>query len=377
MSRIILLDVRPANTPTVGQGVAERVRPRVLANVHDEGCAKDVAFLIAHPAINFLNHYLLEPLHKRGRAVMTVTTRHTNNDSALLMERTIQDVGAGVKYLREQGFKKVILVGNSGGGPLMSLYQSQAEKLTIKTTPDGLPFDIIPDDLPRADAVVLLSAHPGRHLYFRTAIDPSVLDEHDPLSVDPTLDMYDKKNGPPYDPKWLERYFAGQIARHHRLTEWAVGRLRELETNKHRSDDQAFIIYRTYAKPATLDHRIDPNDRPAGDMTIYGKAQAVNYSAGVFGRYTTLRSFISQWSERSIADGPARLAETSVPCLNVEYSADEGCFPSETRSYSKVVGQRCEDYVLKGAMHFPFLQKNGDQIIGTLADMLSDWGKRA
>ena len=52
MSRIILLDVRPANTPSVGQGVAERVRPRVLANVHDEGCAKDVAFLIAHPAID-------------------------------------------------------------------------------------------------------------------------------------------------------------------------------------------------------------------------------------------------------------------------------------------------------------------------------------
>ena len=377
MSRIISLDVRPANTPSVGQGIADRTRPRVLANLHDEGCGKDVAFLIAHPAINFLQHYLLEPLQKRGRAAIAVTTRHTNNDSALLMERTIQDVGAGVKYLRQQGFKKVILVGNSGGGPLMSLYQSQAEKLTITATPDGLPFDIVPEDLPRADAVVLLSAHPGRHLYFRASIDPSVLDEHDPLSVDPALDMYDKRNGPPYDGAWLERYSVAQAARHRRLTEWALGRLRELETNKHRADDQAFIIYRTYAKPATLDHRIDSNDRPAGDMTIYGKAQAVNYSAGVFGRYTTLRSFMSQWSERSIADGPARLAETSVPCLNVEYSADEGCFPSETRLYSKVVGRRGEDYVLKGAMHFPFLQKNGDRIVATLADMLAGWSKRS
>jgi pimeloyl-ACP methyl ester carboxylesterase len=370
------LDVRPANTPSVGQGVAERVRPRVLANVHDEGCGKNVAFLIAHPAINFLQHYLLEPLQKRGRTAMSITTRHTNNDSALLMERTIQDVGAGVRYLREQGYEKVILIGNSGGGPLMSMYQSQAEKLTIKTTPDGLPFDIIPEDLPRADAVVLLSAHPGRHLYFRTAIDPSVLDEHDPLSVDPALDMYDRRNGPPYEGKWLEAYTAAQSARHHRLTAWAIGRLRELEMNKQRADDQAFIIYRTYAKPGTLDHRIDPNDRPAGDMTIYGKAQAVNYSAGVFGRFTTLRSFISQWSELSFADGPARLAETSVPFLNVEYSADEGCFPSETGLYSNGAGKRGERYLLKGAMHFPFLQKNGDQIIGTLADVLVDWADR-
>src|SRR5665213_1594119 len=231
MSRIISLDVRPANAPSVGQNVSDRTRPRVLANVHDEGCAKDVAFLIAHPAINFLHHYLLEPLHARGRAAMTVTTRHTNNDSALLMERTIQDVGAGVKYLREQGFKRVVLVGNSGGGPLMSLYQSQAEKLTIKTTPDGLPFDIVPDDLPPADAVVMLSAHPGRHLYFAGALDPSVLNELDPLSADPELDMYSAKNGPPYDEKFLTRYFAEQKARQRRLTSWTLARLREFEAN--------------------------------------------------------------------------------------------------------------------------------------------------
>jgi len=58
------------------------------------------------------------------------------------------DVGAGVRFLRDQGYKKVVLIANSAGGPVMSLYQSQAENLTIKSTPDGDPYDIIADDLP-------------------------------------------------------------------------------------------------------------------------------------------------------------------------------------------------------------------------------------
>lgn len=374
-AQLVSIDVRPSNTPPVGQNIADRVRPRILGKICNEGCSKDVAFIFAHPAINFLNHYMLEPLAERGRAALAITTRHTNNDSALLMERVIQDVGAGVKYLRDAGYKRVVLVGNSGGGPLMALYQSQAENLTIKTTPDGRPFDIIKADIPRADAVIFLSAHPGRHHAFQSTLDPSVLAEADPLGCDPALDMYNPKNGPPYDRGWLARYFAGQTARHERITNWVLGRLRELDDpgTKQRANDQGFVVYRTYAKPATLDHTIDPNDRPAGDMTIYGKAQAVNYSAGVFGRFTTLRSYLSQWSQLSIADGPTRIAETSVPVLNVEYSADEGCMPSETGLYSSAVGARGEKYLLKGAMHFPFTQPNGAALTSTLADVMADW----
>src|SRR5258708_330217 len=95
-TRLVSIDVRPSNSPPVGQNIADRTRPRILGKMCEEGCSKDVAFLFAHPAVNFLNHYMLEPLGIRGRAAMAITTRHTNNDSALLMERVIQDVGAGV-----------------------------------------------------------------------------------------------------------------------------------------------------------------------------------------------------------------------------------------------------------------------------------------
>ena len=374
IARIISIDVRPSNLPGVGQGVADRTRPRILGKIADRNCPKDVAFIVMHPAVSFLHHYVQGPLASRGRAVLTLTSRHLYNDSTLLMERLIQDVGAGVRYLKDAGYERVILIGNSGGGPVMSLYQSQAENLRIDSTPDGKPFDIIPEDLPPADAVALLSAHPGRHQQFRASLDPSLIDENDPLSVDPALDMYNEANGPPYGEDWLAAYEAAQGERHDRLTAWAMERLKYLEEDG-RMDDQGIVMHRTYAKPGTLDHRIDPNDRPTGDTTIFGKARSVNYSAGVFGRFSTLRSFLSQWSPLSIADGPTRLAETSVPVLNVEYSADEGCFPSETGQYTKAVGDRCEAYLLKGATHFPFNQPNGDELISELADTLADWSK--
>ena len=370
--KIISIDIRPSNTPTVGQGIADRLHPRILAKIADKHCSKQLAFVIMHPAVSFLHHYIQVPLWARGRAVLTLTSRHLYNDSTLLMERLIQDVGAGVQWLRNEGYEKIILIGNSGGGPVMSLYQAQAENLTIDSTPDGRPFDICPADLPPADGVILLSAHPGRHQQFRVSLDPSLIDEGDPLTADPALDMFNADNGPPYDKDWLGRYTNAQEARHERITAWVLNKLQELEDDT-RADDCAFIMYRTYAKPGTLDHTIDPNDRATGDTTIFGKARTVNYSAGVFGRFTTLRSYLSQWSPLSIANGPARLAETSVPVLNVQYSADEGCFPSETGLYNDALGNRSDSYILKGAKHFPYMQPEGENLISELADVMADW----
>ena len=50
---IVSIDVRPSNSPTVGQGIADRVRPRIFGKLADEGCSKDMALVFLHPAINF------------------------------------------------------------------------------------------------------------------------------------------------------------------------------------------------------------------------------------------------------------------------------------------------------------------------------------
>lgn len=377
---IVAIDVRPAELGLAGprQGMQDIVRPRIYGRMVADGCGKDVAYLVLHPAVNFMHHYLLEPLAKRGRAALGLNTRYVNNDSVLLVERVIQDIGAGVKFLRQQGYKKIFYIGNSGGGSVGTLYQSQAEKLTIKATPDGAPVDLLPEDLPPVDGLILASAHIGRARHFGMSLDPSVLDERDLLSVDPALDMFNPENGPPFDRAWLDRYFAAQKARHQRITDWVLGRLRELEAlpEDRAVSDEAFLIHRTYARPQVLDLAIDPNDRPAA-ASIWGSARATNYSASILGRFTTLRSYLSQWSQLSPAgDGPARLAETTVPVLNVRFSADEGTYPSLTREYSQAAAGRCDDFVLKGARHFPYRQPEGDRLIAELADAVVDWGNR-
>ena len=75
-----------------------------------------------------MGHYLIEPLAERGMCCMGLNSRYAGNDTVLLMERVIQDLGAGVKFLHEAGYDRVVLIGNSGGAALASFYQAQAEQ---------------------------------------------------------------------------------------------------------------------------------------------------------------------------------------------------------------------------------------------------------
>ncbi|MGW0997226.1 hypothetical protein ACWD5V_28900 [Streptomyces sp. NPDC002523] len=114
-----------------------------------------------------------------------------------------------------------------------------------------------------------------------TAIDPSVVDEDDPLAVDPELDMYNPANGfrePPepskYAPEFLDRYRAAQRERVARLDARARTLVAEqrrhlrkmeapgfsdlqLEERNHITRravvGQYMVVHRTEADPAYLD----------------------------------------------------------------------------------------------------------------------------
>jgi pimeloyl-ACP methyl ester carboxylesterase len=312
-------------------------------------------------------HYLFEPLKKRNRALLGLNTRYVANDTMLSMERAVQDLGAGVKYLREVGYKKIILIGNSGGGALAAMYQEQAENLTITTTPDGRPIDIEADDLLPVDGIAMLCAHPGRAHTLTDWIDPALVDEKELLSIDPELDMYNPDNGPAYKKSWLNKYRIAQRARNERLTDWVLDRLTEIKGSA--ASDQAFIIHRTMADPRFLDLSLDPNDREPG--TIWGDPKAINYAANNIGRFTTLRSFLSQWSIRlSRADGPKCLSNTTIPILNVNYTADKCVFPSQLKMWSEAAKERCTDYSLKDVGHYPH---DKPEKINEVANLLIDW----
>ncbi len=371
--QLAVIDVKPGAAMESQSGL-QMLRPRIYGAWMQPPGAKKVAAIVMHPTSNFMGHYLIAPLAQRGIACMGLNSRYAGNDTLLLMERVIQDLGAGVQFLRAQGYGKVVLVGNSGGAALSALYQAQAERLDIDTLPDGDPAGVSPQDLPPVDGLALCAAHEGRSHLMRRWIDPSVTDEHDPLSCDAALDMYAPQNAPPFSADFLARFDAAQQARLQRIDGWVRQRLAQLraQTAPGSPRDQVFVIHRTHADPRCLDLAIDANDRQVGSVWGNGAAgaRAVNYAASQMGRITSLTAFLSQWSPASRADGPANLARTKVPTLLFSYTADQSTFPSTRDAWLDAGGSRIRNIDVRGGNHYLAGQP---QLVVQVADEMAAW----
>lgn len=364
---LVAITVRPGAAMETQSGI-NNLTPTIFgafARAQNKRCAA----IVMHPASNFMGHYLIEPLAAAGISTLGLNSRYVGNDSQLIMERVIQDLGAGVKYLRDEGFEKIILIGNSGGAALSAFYQAQAERLTVTATPAGDPVQIDPGDLPPADAIVLTVAHPGRAQLFSEWLDPSVIDERDPFASNPDLDMFNPAHGPPFAADWLARYRAAQLDRNDRLEQWARTQLDHVRGLPHGVRDMAFIIYRTAADPRHLDPTIDPNDRPPGE-TIWGDPKVLNYGANNIGRYTTLTSYLSQWAPCSHADGPANLARTSCPVMALEHSADASVVPPMNERWAEAAGERMFRHELAGATHY---LKGQPKLVEATIDLIANF----
>jgi pimeloyl-ACP methyl ester carboxylesterase len=370
MADLITLVTKPGGYMESQSGL-QRSNPTIYGRL--EGDAnRDLAFLVFHPTSNFHGHYLLKPIGKRGASILALNTRYIGNDSMLIMERAIQDVGAGVRFLRDQRFRRVVLIGNSGGGSLASLYQQQATTLSITTTPDGRPFELAAADVPLADGVALLAAHPGRAEQLLAKIDPAVLDENDSAAIDSKLDMFDEEHGPPYDIQWLDHYRGEQAKRLRRIVRTVEHKLQELERDQPpETADDAFIIRRTQADPRNLDLTLDANERRQG--TLGGEARSYNMAANGLARFCTLRSFLSQWSPwHTRANGPRCLADVKTPKLIIEYTADQTVFPSQISAWREAAGPEGSFLAISPGTHY----LNGQpELVNKVADALVSWGK--
>ncbi len=337
-----------------------------------------IGAIVMHPTSNLMGHYLLEPLARRGISTLALNSRYAGNDNVLLMERVIQDLGVGVKWMRER-FDKVFLIGNSGGASLTAFYAAQAEHLTIRDTPAGDPIPLAQDEFPRVDGLALMAAHLGRYRLMSRQIDASVTDERDPLARDPELDIYDPKHRIPFDPAFVQKVREAQDARIDRITQWAKARLKHLRSLPEPIQDEAFVVYRTYADPRFIDLTLDPNDRkPGGNRGLSGGdgrsgARAANYSVNNLARYTSLTAWLSQWSPESRADGPASLAKTTIPVLNLEFTADGSIFPGDIREWSKACKGREEFHRIKPGTHY---LRDQPELIGQAADLFTEWANR-
>jgi pimeloyl-ACP methyl ester carboxylesterase len=357
--------VKPGIKSETQSGV-QMTQPRIYGVLERPANAK-VGVIMMHPANNFMNHHMIRPLTDRGVACLGLNNRYVNNDAVLLMERAIQDLGAGVKWMREQGFEKIALLGYSGGAALSAFYQAQAENLTVEATPAGDPVPLAPSDLPPVEGLAFCAAHAGRSSLLLDWIDPSVTDEADPLSRDAALDMYEPSRSVPYTQEFVERYRTAQRRRRDRIEAWVWERLRTLRSSG-LGQDQAFVIHRTFADLRFLDLSLDRSDRKPGGM--WGDARGVNYAPNAIGRYTSLTAFLSQWASVSQADGPANAAKTTCPALYVDFTADEASFPSTRDAWLQSLGGRADFHSVKNADHYI---KGRPDLLGEAADAIVDW----
>ena len=345
---LVVIDV-PQGSAMESQSGLQMARPRIYGALVGPPTAK-AGLIVMHPASNFMGHYLLDAFARRGVQVLALNSRYVNNDTTLIMERVIQDLGAGVQFMRRRGVEQLTLVGNSGGAALVCLYQSQAERLTIEATPAGDPVALEPEQLPPADGIALAAAHPGRAELLDRWLDASVVDERDPLTALADLDIYDAHTTIPFERTFVDRVRTRQRARHDAITAYVRRRLAFLRSRSDRPGDEALLVHRTYADPRFVDVTLDANDREPGGNR--GDPRSVNYGPNCLGRYSTLTSWLSQWSADTCADGPASLAATSVPVLQLEYTADQAVFPSDIAAWSRAAGDREQHHVLKGATHY-------------------------
>lgn len=338
-----------------------------------DGPLADTAVVVIHPSSNFMGHYALATLAECGVDAIGMTTRYIGNEAMLLLEHCVVDIGSVVRHLRNEGYRRVVLVGNSGGGGLVALYQNQAEKPSITAPPAGGPPDLTRADLPPADGLIMLMAHPGRNIVLTEKLDPAVRDEANPFDRDPALDLFNPDNGPPFTPDFLARYRAAQLARNERITQWALAQLAELQTRTSgRVDDLPFVVHATMADPRNLDLSLDPSDRAA--TTQWGAPDVANLIPASIGHFTTLRSWLSQWSSRlSNGNGPERLRTVQVPVHVIYGTADPGCYPGHARMLHDAVPHARKLLTpIPGAKHYLFDQPQHKR---DCCRIIADWSK--
>ncbi|KQX17585.1 MULTISPECIES: alpha/beta hydrolase [unclassified Sphingomonas] len=346
--------------------------------LRDPASTSRTVYVFMHPTS--VLHLLPMPtaLADAGLDVLCAASRYPRNDSALIFEKVAIDLGMWIAHAREAlGYEKVVLVGWSGGGSLSLFYQAQAENPDITETPAGDPVDLTRAGLQPADGVIFIAAHLSRAETMTEWLDPSVIDELDPDRRDPEFDIYapDCPHQPPYDAAFVARFRAAQVARNRRITAWAQETLARLRSIDSPEQERAFVVHRTMCDVRWFDPAIDPSDRRVG-WTYMGDPRAVNVGPVGLARYTTLRSWLSQWSyDLSNARGPMNAAKVRrTPVLQIENTADEAVPATHNPAIRDALATPDKEYVsLKGATHYYLGQP---ELLARCIDTVIGWSRR-
>lgn len=306
-----------------------------------------------HPRGDMSRHYAIPWLLEAGYAAFGQAGRWVNNDVGLIHEMLLTDVAASMRELKGRGFEHVVLLGNSGGGALYTFYQSQActpPPGRLTTTAAGDPYDLNSFEMPCADGIVQLATHLGQGALMLACIDPSVVREDDPLSLDPSVDMYCIDNGfrepdqsSSYSAEFLAIYRAAQRGRVARLDAIArscldVQRHYQREMVDEAFDDLSFKqkqfvwrrafagrymeIHRTEANPAYCDLSIHASPRDYGSF-FSPRPDIFNSIEAGFAKLQTPRAWLSTWSGLSSRASTLQcIPKVTEPTLVISYTGD-------------------------------------------------------
>lgn len=330
---------------------------------------------LMHPRQDVTHHALVPYLLSEGHAVWTQGSRSPNNDLSLLHEQALLDLATGMHFLREEGFEHVVALGHSGGATLAAFYCQQAQLAPadrIAKTPSGRPVPLASAVMPLPDGVIFLAPHPGQGALLQRVIDPSVVDESDPASVDPTLDPFDPRNGfrdapdpSRYSAEFVDRYRTAQAARVRRIDMVAAvlnadaqeaNRQFKLDGDpRHRRSaltPRLILVHRTDADLRNVDLSLDPNRRPYG--SLFGRRPDLTNSGLVgFGRLSTAEAWMSTWSANTTHADFARCAPgVKVPTLLLEFSGDQASFPDDVRRFADLLGSDDLEVDVVDGTHF-------------------------
>lgn len=347
----------PAGTTTTNVVLRTADSAATSGSLYQPATPTDTVVCVMHPREFMACHYLIPDIVGAGFAAWSQAPRSVGNDLRLEHEFALHDVATGLAHLRQRGFKRIVLLGNSGGAGLYAFYAQQAAlpgAERIAKTPAGKPTQLADLDMPAIDGFVLVGPHPGQGALLMNCIDPSVAIEGDALSVDATLDPLDPANGyggkggTHYAPAFVERYRAAQRQRVARIDALArelierrlaarkrvkaQGATASAEDRRIAAHSPIFNVWRTDADLRCFDLALDPSDRHFGSLWS-ADPFASNYGAVGFARQCTPESWLSTWSALS---SNASLAKTAAaitqPVLIVEYTGDQACFPSDVEA---------------------------------------------
>jgi pimeloyl-ACP methyl ester carboxylesterase len=342
---------------------------RFPARLHrDDAGASKTAFVMMHPTSDWRNQFMLGLLAQRGFSTLGCANRYTTAEAELILEDTLLDWAACVDYLHAEGFERVVGIGYSGGGEIAAGYQSEA----IKSDLSNMKFAAM-------DGLVLLNAHAGRPFSLTAALDPSVGGEsgNDPLAYDPSLDMFNPANGPPYSPEFRQRYRGAQVERNHKITRWCQDSLQQIEAaGDPLMTDIPVIIHRT-------DANLDFLDPPATasksrESTRWGiDAKVANYTPGPL-RGPSMRLLVltcrSWLSQRSLAasrfDLFKFLPQCRVPTLVIWGTADAAGSGHAEKAFATAPDAGKKFVRIDGATHFMTGQTDKQ---AEIADEIAKW----